>query len=78
MTENVPVADSSESCSDYAIFPSNANEKVYIILWSYYDNSSFGVMRVYDDKVRAEQDMQLLADNSASRNYQLVELLITK
>jgi hypothetical protein len=53
-------------------------DKIYVLIWNYFDNSAFGVERVYILKARAEQDMKLLELSTSSKNYQLVELEITK
>lgn len=71
MTGSVQDQDSSGSC--------NQNSgNIFVLLWNYGDNSSFGIERVYENKSRAEADLQLLESTHSMKTFQLVELPITK
>ena len=49
-------------------------DTMFAITWKYYDNSAFGVVRVFNCKDHAERDMKILQEHTDSRVFEIVEV----
>ena len=47
--------------------------KIHLLYWKYYDGSDCGYIRAYHDKIRAEEDYELVK-GSTEKRYYLVEV----
>ena len=45
---------------------------IYVVLWSYADNSSFGVVGVYSTEERANNIVKLLREHADTRSFSVV------
>jgi hypothetical protein len=52
----------------------SVDEQVWILSWQSHDGSESGVIRVYANEVRAQQDMDLLEAEFTENKYELQQL----
>jgi len=50
---------------------------VWVLFWEYHDKSSSGILRVYDNEIRAKQDFELVHKIEDSKIYTLFDCEIT-
>ena len=50
-------------------------KKIYVLFYRYYDGSGMNIVRTYESKERAEEDLRLVADDF-SKEWELSEIEI--
>jgi len=53
------------------------NENGYVLFWRYTDGSGMDIVRIYTNKDRAEEDFELVQDDTCKK-YQLKEVPILR
>lgn len=52
--------------------------RVWIITWEYSDKSAHGIVRVYDNKIRADDDLMMLKAQESARTFEMESFAVVE